>query len=125
MSKKKPGKPVLEVKSYETFEINPWCWEPDNNEVYYWLPMHIGFTGEDAADIYSIAVATPEGLMKIKNEQTNRLDRLYKMILLDTYSWEAVTKIIEKKLAEITDSGPMYISDELRRIFNWEYEGMK
>lgn len=76
----------LEIKNYWSPDIyDAWTWEPIDNNVFYLLEMNIGMSDEDASDIYSVVVATTEGVSCLKNRK-KLLNRQYKLTLVDEYS---------------------------------------
>jgi len=117
----------LEVKHYWSPDIhNPWAWAPENNVVFYLLEMNIGKSSGDAADIYSVIVATPEGILSLRGERgAATLDRSYKILLLDEYSWEKVVHMVNSIVATVDASNEIRISEGLRGYFYWEYQSMK
>lgn len=115
----------LEIKHYWSPDIyDPWTWEPVDNNVFYLLEMNIGMSGEDASDIYSVVVATTEGVFSLK-DKSNMLNRQYKLILVDEYSWERVRSILNCIISNIEMISNVYISQELCKHFYWEYDSMK
>jgi len=117
----------LEVKRYGSPDIpNPLGWSPEENDVFYLLEMDIGKIQEDAADTYSVMVATPEGISRLSAELRKAIfNKIYKMILLDEYSWEKVVDIVKAILSKVDTSSQLRIQTELNRHFYWEYESMK
>ncbi|WP_407704078.1 Imm8 family immunity protein [Zophobihabitans entericus] len=99
-------------------------WEPEDNLVYYLLEMNIGFVGNEASDIYTIIVATPEGIMALK-EKKQFIPEIQKILLLNSYVWSDVRNIIEDKLSSIKQKHEFSVSDELANCFNWEFYGMR
>lgn len=115
----------FEVKNYWSPDIyDPWGWSPSDNSVFYLLEMNIGIAGEKESDIYSVIIATPEGIMNLKKDRI-RLPKLYKILLLNQYDWDTVRDTINEKLANIKPSDGQQAIDQLASIFYWEYEGMK
>ncbi|WP_312948287.1 Imm8 family immunity protein [Superficieibacter sp.] len=115
----------LEIKNYWSPDIyDPWTWEPIDNNVFYLLEMNIGMSDEDASDIYSVVVATTEGVSCLKNKK-KLLNRQYKLILVDEYSWKGVVSILNSIVSNIEIINNIYISQDLCRYFYWEYDSMK
>lgn len=117
----------IEVKEYWSPDIyNPWIWEPTDNNVFYLLEMSIGISDENSADIYSVIIATPEGIYSLKDKK-NMLNQEYKLILIDEYSWKEVISIIESIVSGIDLNliNNDYISQELCKHFYWEYDSMR
>jgi len=108
----------LEAKCYWSPDIgNPWDWTPEQNEVFYLLEINIGDIYGDAANIYSIIVATPEGILSMKEK--NPLNGVYKILLLNDYSWERVVHIINSIVSKI------YAREELNKYLDLKYQSMK
>ncbi|MER3242421.1 Imm8 family immunity protein [Salmonella enterica subsp. enterica serovar Typhimurium] len=115
----------LEIKHYWSPDIyDPWTWEPIDNNVFYLLEMNIGMSGEDASDIYSVIVATTEGVSALK-DKNNMLNKQYKLILVGEYSWERVMSILNSIVLNIEIKSDIYLSQELCRYFYWEYDSME
>lgn len=115
----------FEVKDYWSPDIyNPWAWNPENNSVFYLLEMTIGITGENKGDIYSVIVATPEGILDL-NKAIIKKAELYKILLIYKYDWNQIRNIIDEKLASIHPNEGLQAYDKLANMFYWEYEGMK
>ncbi|UXN03190.1 immunity 8 family protein [Bartonella sp. HY406] len=113
----------IEIKGFHCSDIdNLEKWKPLDNCVFYSLDMYIGYRGEDGCDIYSVMIATREGIAQLKH---NHLDHPYKIILIEKYSWQKVKDIIQN----ILDNAKQIISQidaqlYLCQYFSWEYEGM-
>jgi len=121
----KNQKKKFEVKHYWSPDIyNPWGWEAEGNAVFYLLEMNIGLTDDDKSDIYSIIIATPEGIINLKGNSVSK-PKLYKILLLERYDWNTVRKTIDERLSCIKSLDPIQSSNELANIFYWEYEGME
>lgn len=115
----------LEIKHYWSPDIyDPWTWESIDNNVFYFLEMNIGMSDEDSSDLYSVAVATIEGLSSLKDKK-NMLNKQYKIILIDEYSWKRVVSILNSIVSSIEIKSNIYISQELCKYFYWEYDSMK
>jgi hypothetical protein len=114
----------FEVKYYWSPDIHdPWRWSPNDNSVFYLLEMNIGITGDNESDIYSIIIATPEGIINL-NKDRIKLPKLYKILLLNQYDWDKVRSAIDEKLAYIKPSDGQQAFDKLASSFYWEYEDM-
>ncbi|NUF48470.1 Imm8 family immunity protein [Gilliamella sp. ESL0250] len=125
MNKLKIRQQKFEVKHYWSPDIHdPWRWKPEDNAVFYLLEMNIGITGKDETDIYSIIIATPEGIMNLNNNRIQQ-PKLYKMLLLYQYDWNKVRRTIDQQLALINPTDEIQALDKLASSFYWEYDGMK
>lgn len=115
----------LEIKRYWSPDIyDPWTWTPVDNNVFYLLEMNIGMSDEDASDIYSVVVATIEGVSSLKDKKS-MLNRPYKLILVDEYSWKRVISILNSIISNIEIKSDIYMSQDLCRYFHWEYDSMQ
>jgi len=113
----------FEVKSFWSPDIrnyNPWAWEPDDNEVFYLLEMKIGFAGEEASDVYSIIVATPEGILE-KFSKRKHFDETYKIIIQKEYSWKNIVSHINYLISTIDTLYEYEAYSCLRDYFHWEH----
>jgi hypothetical protein len=121
----KKSRKQLVVKSYYCADIdNLYAWNPDRNRVFYHLDMNIGLSAEDAADTYSVTIATPEGISSLSDKDITS-DQIYKIILMAEYSWEKVISIIESIVSKIDVTYEFDVQDKLRSYFHWEYESMR
>lgn len=113
----------LEVKSYWSPDIhNPWGYKPWGNKVIFSLEIEIGFTNEKTRAVYSIIVATPEGLNSLTPDHI-LFHRASKILLVKSYFWDQITSIIKQKLASITINEQTAWDDihyQLSRIFYLE-----
>ena len=115
----------LEIKHYWSPDIyDPWTWESIDNNVFYFLEMNIGMSDEDSSDLYSVAVATIEGVSSLKDKKS-MLNKQFKIILIDEYSWKRVVSILNSIVSSIEIKNNIYISQELCKYFYWEYDSMK
>ncbi|WEE80222.1 hypothetical protein LZ683_13135 [Comamonas testosteroni] len=84
----KNQKKKFEVKHYWSPDIyDPWGWEAESNSVFYLLEMNIGLTNDDKFDVYSIIIATPEGIFNLKENQIKNLN------YIRCYYWKHMTGI--------------------------------
>jgi len=100
----------LEIKHYWSPDIyDPWTWESVDNNIFYFLEMNIGMSDEDSSDLYSVVVATIEGASSLKDKK-NMLNKQYKIILVDEYSWERVVSILNSIVSSIEIENDIYIT---------------
>lgn len=115
----------VEVKHYASPDVeNLWSWQPESNCVFFLLEMNIGLVGETATDVYTVIIATPEGVSSLAPDSCC-FNEVHKIMLVKNYSWERVKSRIEAKLfgmKGLTESDVLFA---LRSLFYWEYEGMK
>jgi hypothetical protein len=115
---------VPELKSFDCFDHHPIeDWVPDTDAVCYWLALHIGEPGSEAASMYYVQVCTPEGLSAFK-ASGSKISR-QRPIVLSHYSWESVLAEVAGRLEACRGYGWLDVQDKLRRQFDWEYENWR
>lgn len=117
--------PVL--KSCDSYDHDPiQLWVPDGDEVYYWLNCVIGLEGSDAADLYRVPVLNVRGLKSDRWRGHRRRGRASDppAIVVEPYSWEGVLAELRRRLDSCSGHDWFHINDALRKLFDWEYEGM-
>lgn len=127
---KKADEPLLlihpELKSWDCFDHDPIeDWVPETDTVLYWLVLHIGLPGSEAASMFTVPVANHKGLHTPEWKQRHRMprDKTITPIVVDPYSWQAVHAEVEHRLGEISGISWFDLQEQLRLIFHWEYEG--
>ncbi len=111
-----------EIRSVDCSDHHPIeQWVPDHRDVYYWLNVRIGPTGEAAADNFVTLVATPAGLASLK--QSGFRIGPEPPIVVEPYEWSSVRSQLEARVAECGDASWDRVNERLRRAFQWEYEG--
>ena len=99
-------------------------WTPDGDDVCLWLELSIGLPDQEAADIFQVCVATPSGLKSTFGRSiTPRGSAKARPIVLQSYSWAALQKEIRDRLDACAGDDWLEVQENLRRQFDWEYEG--
>ena len=90
----------------------------DPLDAYGWFTVTIGEVGDEAGSYFSVCVATPRavGRLKVMGYRPG--------ILVDHYDAESVERAIVERVASIKGHHYMDLVDQLRGIMQWEYEGM-
>ena len=95
----------LEIKSYHTADIeNIKEWQPaELSDVYFTLEMNIGDVGCEKSFLYSISIATEEGLRKYRDTFNVSATQLKneKRLMVKSYNWQSIFK----QLNDIVSSG--------------------
>ncbi len=116
-----------ELKSWDCFDHDPIeDWVPDTDTVLYWLALHVGLPGSEAASMFMVPVANHKGLHTPEWKQRYRRprDKTIVPIVVDPYAWPAVLAEVHRRLEEISCINWFDLQEQLRLIFDWEYEGM-
>ena len=87
-------------------------------EVFIPLTLSIGTTDSPGADLFSIVIATSQG-MQGKSKQQYR-----KIMVVQGYKWSEIEATLNSWVENATGVSWSQITDELRKRFAWEYEGM-
>ena len=97
------------------------AWRPGSNEdVHITLDLEIGFSdGSNAAHMFYVALATPEGL---KHRRKGVLLVLNRTLVVATYDYDALTQTILDILSASTRDTWEQSCAVLQRYFHWEYE---
>jgi len=95
-------------------------WKPnDPFDVFFLLELSIGTTIGEGADLFSVFVATPQGLSRKKNMS------IKKIVVLQEYSWESLyQKLLDIIESSAEDSWEGSV-ENLQKYFDWEYQGYK
>jgi len=103
---------------FATLGENWEAWEPpDRTDVYQWFSIDIGPIGDDAADSFQVAVATPVGV-KTKRKRANGR---FRGIVVDEWCGAAVRNAIVDYVAAIHADSWEAIVEQLQADFHWEY----
>ena len=106
------------LKSFDATDIGDVRgWDPESEEVFYWLTLQIGWAEGTASDTYTVAVATPTGLRRPKGGWR------CKPIVVSPYSWESVVAEVDARLKACSGHSWLHVQEQLRTEFWWEYEG--
>lgn len=112
----------LSIKSWSSPDVDPFRWEPEgDSDVCFLLEIEIGETDDERADLFTIQIATPEGLRtKLSPSGGVLADRA--MLVLSEYSWHGVQRTIQQLVQAC--AAPTWNESVLRlqRYFRWEYE---
>jgi hypothetical protein len=94
-------------------------WVPGSPaEVYVPLTLYIGPSDSPGADLFSIVVATSQGM----EGKPNR--RKWKTMIVRDYKWSEIEATLISWVENASGVSWTQITDELRKKFDWEYEGM-
>ncbi len=116
------GAVTPELKGADCFDHDPIDqWEPDHESVYYWLTLHVGPPGTDAADLYQVPVCTHPGLQEWKQARSTS-EHEVEPIVLAKYSWRGVMDAVQERLASCRGHDWLDVQGKLRRCLAWEYE---
>ena len=113
---------IPEIKNYyaiapDFFEIDGWV--PDDPEhVDFWLRLCIGETGKEGADFYDVHVVTQNQMSQVKKSDYIHMIPWYN-------SSQELIKELKAKVAKCQDVSWIGVQDQLRKMFHWEYEGMR
>lgn len=110
----------LWIRSIDSPNVEFDVWKPSSlEEVHFPVQMEIGEVGVEGADIFSLMVATPEGLRRYAKKDVISERAL---LVLSEFSWEivhqALDRILEKCAADSWNESVL----RLQRYFHWEYE---
>ncbi len=115
-----------ELKGWDCTDHDPIeDWVPESDTVLFWLVLHLGWPGSEAADLFTVPVANPKGLHTPEWKQRHRVprDTTITPIVVDPYSWDAVLSEVHRRLGEISGYDWLDLQEQLRLIFHWEFEG--
>jgi hypothetical protein len=110
----------LWIRSIDSPDVEFDVWKPTLREqVHFPVQMEIGEVGTEGADLFSLTVATPEGLRRYAKTDVISERGL---LVLSEFSWEmvhrALDRILEVSAAESWNESVL----RLQRYFRWEYE---
>ena len=94
-------------------------WVPSSpSQVYLPITLSIGMEDSRGAEFFGIVIATSQG-MQGKPERRNA-----KLLMVRSYVWSEIETILTSWVEGSTGVSWPQIVDELRKKFDWEYEGM-
>ncbi len=114
-----------ELKGWDCTDHHPIeDWVPASDTVLYWLVLHIGMPGSEAAALFTVPVANHQGLHTPEWKQRHRVprDKTITPIVVDPYAWPAVLAEVHRRLGEISGINWFDLQEQLREIFHCEYE---
>jgi hypothetical protein len=110
----------LAIKSLSSPDVEIDAWQPDPDQgVYVLLQVEIAEAGDNRADVFSIMVATLEGLRQHGRGEVIS-DRA--TLILSRFSWPAVRQWLDATLARCGGRDWNESVLRLQRYFRWEYE---
>lgn len=114
----------LEIRNYSSAEIDDlesWVPEPGQG-VFFSLSFEVAEAGTTGSNLFQAIVATPAGLQQFKTEHPHERLPDRGVIVLETYSWEAVLDKLTGPLKACTRESWDESMACLSRQFLWEYE---
>lgn len=116
-----------ELKRWDCSDHDPIeSWVPDGDEVLLWLTLAIGLPDSEAADNFDVCVVTVARLSSTTARMLKpRGAGSPEPIVLQSYSWAAVTAAVHARLEQCEGRDWLEIQEKLRRQFFWEYEGVR
>ncbi|MFT5430971.1 MAG: hypothetical protein ACI9OJ_001650 [Myxococcota bacterium] len=111
---------------------NVWTWDCGNLRI--WEPadpsiiattvnVDIGAKGRSGKDTFQLRIATPEGLMKI--ESRDGIVAIRPLLVLERYYFNDVWRWLQATVAKCEADSWLDCVANLRRWFDWEYDGME
>jgi hypothetical protein len=118
---------VLELRDYSSSDIERvWTWSPKHSsEVFFELTIDIGEHGHAGGNLFSLLVATPEGLRRVADTYSNYYFPDRAVLIFSTYSWNALMERINRILGQCSRNSWQESLLCLRQFFKWEYEDLK
>jgi hypothetical protein len=100
-------------------------WVPQDEAVAYWLDLTSGLPNQAGGDNFQVCVATPEGLASTRHQMKPRGSSVPHPIVVRPYTWAAVLEQLDIRIRDCAGETWLDAQEKLRRVFVWEYEGMK
>lgn len=112
----------LEIRSISSPDVELYSWEPSTNaEVFLTVELEIGEAGVDGADLFQIAIATPEALRAKSKAGANTI-RERSTLVVSSYDWQDIQKCLETIIRKCESANWPTSVLCLQRFFKWEYE---
>ena len=113
----------LWVESYSSPDILDFeGWSPQDTESFvFLLEMEVGRSGSTGTDLFTVLVASPNGIKSMSKEF---ILRRRGCILVDCYSWEKIRKEIDRIVEHCSSETWEECIVKLQKYFIWEYEDM-
>jgi hypothetical protein len=111
---------IPEVKTLVSWDLHSDKLPDDVEECKVFCEAAIGIKGEIGADIFSFKVVTPKFLWHQQGQKWGK-----GLLIVETFSWEAVKTALDKLLSYCTGTDWIEISDKLTKHLDWEYEIIK
>jgi hypothetical protein len=110
----------LTIKSMMSPDVEIDAWEAESpRDVYFLLELEIGETHRDAADLFQVMVATPEGLRE--HARGNIISERATLVLSE-FSWPSLHRALQDILRKCQTTDWPQSCLRLQRYFRWEYE---
>lgn len=114
MELKKP-----EIKSWDCTDLPIEEWKPEDPYlVDFWCNLSIGIEGEDGADNFQVHVVSEKILPQLKNKE-------YMVVIQYYEGWDQILEILKDMISGINALNWFSMSEELSKMFYWEYEGFR
>jgi len=124
MSKKNtfPTPCKIEIQSMVSSDIDEICnWSPpDPKNVYFELTLTIGCKKARGGNNFSVLIASHNQTIRQLSHDDKRF-----VLWFHIYSFEALTKSLNKIIQECQNGDWLSSVDQLRSRLHWEYEGYK
>ena len=108
-----------EIKSWDCSDHDPIeDWVPDDpSDVEFWFNISIGIKNEVGADNFQVHVATNKAVASVADKR--------KLVIIPYYEgWEQILAVLQPMVEQCTDISWSGMSNQLSKMFFWEYEGM-
>jgi len=103
---------------------NLFSWKPEDDLVFIEsILMDIGEKNKKGADLFSIRIATPEGLKLLKAEDGILAAR--PLIIVEKYDFNELWTYLNKIVLSCEADSWSDCVEKLRYHFNWEYDGYR
>lgn len=99
-------------------------WEPDDPRSFaVFVHVGVGMKSGKGSDVFSIRVATPDGLSSLDGEGNIIAER--PLLVVREYDSEVILEWLERVVSRCEADSWTSCVDNLRRYFDWEYDSYK
>ncbi len=109
-----------EIKSWSSPDVELDKWSPERpEELFFLLELEIGPAGEVGADLFSLAVASPQAISGKPERRSGRF------LVVDKLDWPELRRRVAGIVSEASDTTWPRIAENLCEHFNYEFEEYK
>lgn len=112
---------IHSVWTWECANIRVWA-PPDPELIATTINIDIGAKGRRGKDTFQLRLATPKGLAAI--EARDGIIAIRPLLVIERYDFHVVWGWLQETVAKCEAAGWTDCVANLRRWFDWEYDGM-
>jgi hypothetical protein len=111
---------------------NVWTWDcanirvwspPDPDVIATTINLDIGAKGRAGTDTFQLRIASPKGLADM--QARDGIVAIRPLLVIERYDFDSLWRWLQSTVAHCEAETWLACVDQLRRWFDWEYDGMQ